>query len=262
MRSLALLVLSLPLFVMADPQFTNITDTDMKDIAKGLGSNFTHNSMMGASKLGTIFGFQVGVTAAQTAVPKIDDIAKENSGSKLPNIYNAGIMAAVGIPFGLSFEAVVMPTYKADGAKAESSSFGLKLNINELIPVLPINLAVRGVHSSAEFSFKQTVSSLEATVSNKTTVSGAQLLLSPMFPIVEPYVGVGFLSAKNKLEVTNTTGTIFDSSLTTGQSASKTVSGTQVLAGVEANLLLLKLGAEYSQAFGNSRYGVKLSFGF
>ncbi len=259
-RILGLLVL-LPLAVMADPQFNNITEDDMKDITKGLGSNFTHNSMMGASKLGTVFGFQVGLTAAQTAVPKIDDIA-ERSGGDLPKVYNAGLMGAVGIPFGISFEAVMMPSYKAEGAKAEALSYAVKWNINDIVPVLPLNVALRGVYSTAELSFDQTIAASEAKVENKTTVSGLQLLISPMLPIIEPYAGVGFLTAKNKLSVSDTSGTIFDPSVTTGQSNTETVTGTQFLAGVEANLLLMKLGAEYSQAFGNSRYGIKLSFGF
>ena len=235
----------------ADPNFVNISDDDMKVIAKGMGSNFTHNSMMGASKLGTVFGFQVGVVAAQTTTPKLDDLAD------VKELYNAGIMAAVGIPFGISFEAAVMPTYKNENAKLSSSSFALKYNINDVIPILPINLALRAHTATSEFSFSQVVSSVNAKVTNTTDVSGVQLLLSPMFPVVEPYIGVGTLSAKDKLKVSS--GTIFDAG---GSELSKTVTGTQVLAGVEVNLLLLKLGVEYSNAFDNSRYGFKLSFGF
>ena len=252
-KYIAILLLALPLAVQAaDPVFNSISDEDMETIAKGMGANFTHNSMMGASKLGTVFGFQVGVVAAQTAVPDINDIAKANGG-ELKNLYNAGMMGAVGIPFGISFEAVVMPKTKTDGAEAEATSLGLKWNINDVIPVLPVNLALRGVHSTAEFSFEQS----GATVNNETTVSGVQLLFSPMIPVIEPYIGVGQLQAKNELGIT--TGTIFDSG---AAKDSKTVSSTQFLAGAEVNLLLLKLGAEYSQAFGNSRYGIKLSFGF
>ncbi|MFN8792121.1 MAG: DUF6588 family protein [Bdellovibrionales bacterium] len=253
------LILALPLASWARPAFVNITEDEFEDVAKGLASNFTHNSMMGASKLGTIFGFQVGVVGAQTAVPKIDDIAERN-GTDLKNLYNAGLMGAVGIPFGLSFEAVVMPTFKADDVKAENTSFAVKLNINEVIPILPVNLALRGFQSNAELSFKQTIASTEATVSNQTTVTGVQLLLSPMLPIVEPYVGVGYLNAENELEVSNTTGTVFG--YTTAQKDKETISGTQFLVGAEVSLLLIKLGAEYSQAFGNSRYGVKLAIGF
>lgn len=245
-----------PAVSMAAPIFDNITEDDMKDIASGFGSNFTHNSLMGASKLGTLFGFQVGLTAAQTNVKKIGEIVEREGGSKLDSIYNAGIMAAVGIPFGLSVEAVVIPTMKADGTKIAATSGAIKMNINEVIPILPVNLAIRGVFSNAELSFNQG----GGKIKNETSVTGAQLLFSPMIPLVEPYIGVGVLNAENKL--TATIAGIFDPAYSTGDSKSKTVSGTQVLAGVEVNLLLIKLGVEYSSAFGNDRYGAKLSIGF
>lgn len=256
-KFIAALMLALPFTVQAaDPVFNNITDADMKEIAKGMGANFTHNSMMGASKMGTVFGFQFGLVAAQTAVPDIDDIAKRNSG-ELPNLYNAGLMAAVGIPFGLAFEATMMPKFKGGGASASANSFAVKMNFNEVIPVLPINLALRGVYSNAELSFDQDMGGgVTGKVKNETSVSGVQLLLSPMIPIVEPYIGVGTLSAENKLGVS--TGSI----LVGGVDDKKKVTSTQILAGVEANLLLMKLGLEYSQAFDNTRYGFKLSFGF
>lgn len=259
---LAILVTLCSWSAWADPTFTNITDEDFKNITKEMSANFTHNSMMGASKLGTIFGFQVGVLGAQTASPNTNEIVKRNAGSELPNLYNAGLLGVVGVPFGVSFEAVIFPGLKTSGASISSTSMAVKWNINDVIPVLPVNLAVRGIHSSAKFSFQQDMSGVLASVDNKTSVSGLQLLLSPMLPIVEPYVGVGYLSGTNELAVSGTGSTIFDPAYTSSQSQKKTVGSTQFLGGVEVNLLLLKIGAEFSQSFGASRYGVKLAFGF
>jgi len=248
--------LLLPVLAFAAPIFDNITEDDMKDIAGGFGANFAHNSLMGASKLGTLFGFQVGLTAAQTNVKKIGEIVEREGGSKLDSIYNAGLMAAVGIPFGISLEAVIIPTMKADGTKIAATSGAVKMNINEVIPVLPVNLALRGIYSSAELSFDQS----GGKIKNETTVTGAQLLFSPMFPLVEPYVGIGILNSENKLS--GTVAGIFDPAYSAADSKSKSVSGTQILAGVEVNLLLIKLGVEYSSAFGNDRIGAKLAIGF
>jgi hypothetical protein len=226
-----------------------------------MSANFTHNSMLGASKMGEIFGFQFGFTAGQTSTPKTNDIVKRNAGAELPNLYNLGLIAAVGIPFGISAELVLFPEMTMSDAKFSTTSMAIKYNINEVIPVLPINLAVRGIYSTSKFSFDQTLSSVPASVSNKNTVSGLQLLISPMLPFVEPYLGVGFLNGSNDLSVTGT-GTIFDNSFTVSQGASKSVTTTQVLAGVDVNLVFIKLGAEYSQAFGTDRFGIKLAFGF
>lgn len=245
----------------ADPAFSGITETDLENISNEMSANFTHNSMMGASKMGSIFGFQVGLIGAMTDSSKIDDIAKRNTGAELPKLYNGGLMAAVGLPFGIALEATMFPETTLSGSKVSSTSFALKYNINEVIPVLPVNLALRGVYSSSKLSFEQTVATVTSNVTNENSVTGIQLLFSPMIPVIEPYIGVGYLSGTNKLSNTGA-ASIFDSGFTTSQSESKTVSTTQLLAGAEVNLLLIKLGAEYSQAFGTSRYGIKLAFGF
>lgn len=255
------LVLSQAGVANAAPTFTNISATDFDEISQDMAANFTHNSMLGASKMGTIFGFQVGTTGAVTASPRTNEIVKRNAGAELPNIYNAGIVAAVGIPFGIAFEGVFFPETEFSGAKLSATSLGLKYNINDVIPVLPVNLALRGLYSVSKFIFEQTVNSVTSSVENNNSVTGLQLLFSPMIPIVEPYVGIGYLSSSNKLSVTGSTS-IFDSNFSSGQSESRSMTSTQFLAGVDLNLLALKLGAEYSQAFGTSRIGFKLAFGF
>lgn len=255
-KNLFLMVLIAPWMAFSAVDLgTSLTEADMKTIAKGFGANFSHNSLMGASKLGEIFGFQLGLTAAQTEVPKIDDIASANGG-ELKSLFNAGLMGAVGIPFGISFEAVLIPEMKSDGAELSNTSLALKWNINDVIPILPINLALRGFSSNAKFGFTQDGTN---DVKNETSVTGAQLLISPMIPLVEIYAGVGMINAKNKLSATSA---IFSGAYTAALSSDESVSGTQFLLGVEANLVLMKLGAEYSTAFGNSRTALKLSFGF
>lgn len=246
---------------MADPSFNNIDENDLSEITKGAGANFLHNSMMGAAPMGTLFGFQVGVIASRTAVPKIDDIAKQNGG-ELPALYNAGLLGAIGLPLGISGEAVLIPKITSGDAEIQSTSLAVKWNINEVVPVLPVNVAVRGFYTKAEFSFEQTVSSQNATVANETNVSGLQLLVSPMLPLIEPYAGIGYVKADNDLSVSGTSGSIFDGAYTSGQSASKKESDTQLFVGVEGSLALFKLGAEFSRAFDNNRFGIKIALGF
>lgn len=263
MRTLLVtLILLISRLTFADPSFTSITDTDFNDIAKEMSANFTHNSMIGASKLGTVFGFQFGFTGAQTSSPKTNDIVKRNAGSELPSLYNAGLIAAVGVPYGISAEAVILPKLGSSGADLSSSSYALKVNVNDWLPILPVNLALRGVYSTAKFSFSQVISGLTATVENKTTVSGVQLLVSPMMPIFEPYFGIGTLSGSNELSVTGTTGTVFDPTFSNSQSEKKNVSSSQIILGGELSLALFKMGLEYSQAFGTNRVGFKFGMGF
>lgn len=260
-KIIILIAMAITLNAQADVQFTNITSTDFEQISKEMSANFTHNSMMGAAKLGTVFGFQVGLTGAQTATPNTNAIVKRNAGSELPNLYNVGLLGAVGIPFGLSAEVVMFPSFSSSGASMSGQSVALKWNINEKVPILPLNLAVRAFYSNASFAFQQIVSTVNVEVKNKTSINGVQILMSPMLPLIDPYIGVGLLNGSNVLSVTGTTS-IFDSSFSTALSETKNVSTTQLIAGVDLNLVLIKLGAEYSQAFGTSRTGLKLSMGF
>lgn len=247
--------------VWAAPSLTAVTSEDFENLSNEMSANFLHNSMMGASKMGEIFGVQAGIVLAQTASPKINGIAERTSSSSLPKLYNAGFMAALGIPFGLSGELVYTPKIGAGGVDLQTMSLGLKWNFNEVIPVLPINLALRGVYSTSKLSFSQDLSGVRTDVTNDNTTSGLQILVSPMIPLIEPYAGIGFLSASNKLSASGSTS-VFSSTYSTSQSETRKVTTTQLLLGVEASLFLVKLGAEYSRAFATDRYGLKLSFGF
>ncbi len=255
------LLLFVGLNVNADPSFSNLTASDFESITKEVSANFAHSPILGASKMGSILGFQVGLIGAQTGTPNTDAIVKRSGGSGLPFLYNAGVLAAIGIPMGIAFEAVLIPKLTTSGASVSSNSFAVKMNINDVIPVLPINLALRAFYSNASFDFAQTVSSVNVSVSNKTKVTGIQLLLSPMLPVFEPYVGIGLLSGTNELSVTGS-NPIFDPAYSTSQSETKTVSATQIIAGADVNLLIMKIGAEFTQSFGASRTAVKLAFGF
>lgn len=257
---LILLSFALTQVAFAEPKFENLSEEDFNNIAQDMSANFTHSSILGASSMGTVVGFQIGLVGAQTNAARTNEIVKRNAGAELPHLYNGGIMAAVGVPFGLALEAVLFPKMTASGASLNSTSFAIKYNMNDLIPVLPVNLALRGVYSTSGFSFSQTQSGVATYVENKNSVTGLQLLVSPMIPVVEPYLGVGLLNSSNELSATGSS--IFAPSYTSSQSQKKTNSTTQMLAGVDVNLLILKLGLEYSKAFGTDRYGFKFAFGF
>jgi hypothetical protein len=257
---LVLLACVLTQTTFADPTFTNISEDDFNKIAQDMSANFTHSSVLGASKMGTVIGVQVGLIGAQTGSSRTNEVVKRNAGAELPNLYNGGIMAAVGVPFGLAVEAVLFPKMTASGASLNSTSLAIKYNMNELIPVLPINLAFRGIYSTSAFSFSQNQSGVATNVENNNSVTGLQVLISPMIPIVEPYLGFGLLNSSNELSATGSA--IFDPSYTSSQSQKKTNSSTQTLAGVDVNLLLIKMGVEFSSAFGTDRYAFKFAFGF
>lgn len=244
----------------ADVAFTSLTDSDMAVITKALSSNSLHMSNTGAAGYGRVFGFELGLAAGQTGTSDLNTVVQNaDPSATVDKLYNAGIVAGVTIPFGFTFEAVVVPTAKGSGAEYSGFSGALKYNLNSLVPVLPVNLSARGIYSTSTFKFDQIVSSVANSVENKNKVTGIQLIVSPMLPIIEPYLGVGFLSGED--ELTTNASSIFDSSLTTGLSYTKKESTTQVFGGVVAKLALFSIGLEYSKAFDNSRVSAKLGFG-
>ncbi|MFZ4403936.1 MAG: DUF6588 family protein [Pseudobdellovibrionaceae bacterium] len=248
--------------VLADgPTFTSITSAQFDDISKELSANFTHASVQGPASLGNIFGFQLDLVGGLTQTPNIDTIVKTaNSSSSFSQAPHGGIGATVSIPIGITAEVVFIPKTTMSDVSFQTTSFGLKLSMNQLIPVLPVNLSLRGIYSSSTFDFSQTVNSVKTDVSDKNSVTGIQLLLGPKVPIIEPYIGVGALSATN--ELTYTGSTIFSSAFTTSSSAISKPSSTQLLAGLAFNVALVNFGLEYSSLFGASKYTAKFGFGF
>jgi hypothetical protein len=246
----------------ATPTFTNLTEDDFNNVTKEFSANMANTSVMGAESLGRLFGVELALVGGMTSSPKIKDIVARSGGSGMSDLYHAGLAAGVTVPFGITGEAVVLPKLSLSGADFQMYSLAAKISLNEdLIPIIPFNLAIRGFYSNSNFNFSQDAGGVTGTVKNKDTVTGLQLLASPRLPILEPYAGVGFLQADNKLDVDGT-GTVFDSSYTSGQSAEKKPTTTEFLLGVNAKLLLLSLGVEYAHAFDTDRYTAKIGFAF
>jgi hypothetical protein len=244
--------------------FTNLTQSDFDKVSKEFSGNFMHHSVMGASSLGTIFGFELGLIGGMQKTPEIDALVKRADPSKgVSNLIHAGLLGVVGIPFGLSAELVMVPKLSGGGGEFQYTSMGLKWTMtDELLAVIPFNIALRGTMTNSTFSFKQTISGgIESTVENKNSITGLQLLVSPRLPIFEPYAGIGMMNAKNTLSVSGT-GTVFDSSFTTAQSADSSPSSTQYLVGANVRLLVMVLGLEVSSAFGATQTTGKFSFAF
>jgi hypothetical protein len=245
----------------AAPTFNSLTEAEFTDISKEMAGNFMHHSVQGAAPLGDIFGFEVGIVGGQQSAPKLGAAIERSGGSGFSNLYHAGILGVVSVPFGITGEVMIMPKTSASDADFQLTSLALKLSLNSLIPaVLPVNFALRCVQSTSKFSFKQSSGGVDSSIENETKVSGLQLLIAPSIPIVEPYAGIGYLTGKNTLSAS--AGSIFDPSYSTGQSMDHSESATQFILGVTANLLVFHVGAEYSNAFGASTYTGKLAFGF
>lgn len=247
----------------AATSFTAVSQSDLDSMMKEFSSNSAHTSVMGAATLGKIFGFELSLVAGQNPSPNTDRVVKASSSSdSLPNLYHAGLLLAVSVPLGFTGELIYTPKVTASGVDFQGSSAALKYTFNQSLIVLPFNLALRAFVSSSKLNFTQTTPTVTGNVENKNNVTGLQILVSPSLPVIEPYAGIGYLQAKDSLSFSGT-GNLFGSSIPLGTtSLDSATNTTQVLLGVNAHILLLSLGLEYSRAFDADRYTAKLGFVF
>ncbi len=247
-------------FAFAATSFDNLSQADVDAIAKEWSSNSMLHSVMPASSMGDVFGFQVGLTAGVTQTPEIERLVKENAPSAEANpAPHAGLLAAVSVPFGITAELSWLPEFKTQEVSYKQMSAAVKWTITDVVgTILPVNIAARAFVSNSDFNFRQTATGTTLDVEYDGRVSGLQFLVSPkLIPVFEPYAGIGLLKAEGDLKA-NGSG-MFDISSSTQMSSKP--STTQLILGIEAKLLIMRLGLEYSTAFDTSNITAKLSLG-
>lgn len=252
----------------AGPGFDNLSQGDFDNAIRELSGNSTYHSVTGAGTLGSIFGIEVGVVGGLTSTPEINAYSKRvDASADISRLPHASLLVGVSVPMGFTGELLLFPEVTLSDIKYQQFGGSVKWTATELL-VLPFNLAVRGFVTSNKMSFQQTLNNastgntpVQVTVAQDNSQMGLQLLASPNLPFIEPYAGVGFIKATGKLAVSGaTTGTIFN--FTSAQSAESSPTTTQFLLGINANLLILNLGLEYSRAFATDSYNFKLGFRF
>lgn len=244
--------------------FKLLDESDLEKVVGDLSATFNHTSVSGASSLGNIFGFEVGVVAGIAKTPEIDSFAQENgSTEKVDQIPHGEILGMLTVPAGITVEAGMIPKVGKEDFKFNTFSAAVKWTPTDVFLDLPLSLAVKAHLTKTNLSFKQTVSNIDTNFDYKNTITGLTLLASKNFVLVEPYVGLSYLKAKGELEYSGSPASpVFDPAYTAANSASASKSSTGFMVGAELKLIFFKLGAEYASAFGTSRYTGKASFYF
>ena len=268
-RALTVLALlsAAPPAMATSPSFTNLSQSDVDNIEREMSANTNLHDVLPPSSLGSIFGFELGVVGGVTKTPNINGLVQEaNSSASLSEVPHAALVGALTIPFGITAEATYLPSMSMSDVTYQEYALALKWTMTDGT-ALPLNIAIRGIYAHSSFSFNQTVTDptlgpVNVSVTNTDAVAGGQLLLSPKYiPLLEPYVGIGYLTGNGSLNVAgNTTSTLFN--FTQSQSASSAVTTSQILIGLDVHLLLIGIGAEYSHAFGTDSFSGKLSLKF
>ena len=106
----------------------------------------------------------------------------------------------VTVPFGITGEVGIIPNQTVSGIKVNTLNFGLKWTVTEVfLSDLPFSLAGKVAFTSSNVDFSQTVSGTQVDYSFKDKSTTALALISKNFAIVEPYAGVGMVSANGDL---------------------------------------------------------------
>lgn len=252
----------------AGPAFNELTQGDFDNAIRELSGNATYHSVTGASSLGALFGVEVGLVAGLTSTPEIDKLSKQaDPNASVSQLPHASLLAAVSVPMGFTIEALLFPSISVGEVKYQQFGGSVKWTSGDVL-MLPFNLAARAFFTKNEMSFGQTLNNtstgpvpVAVDVKQENSQYGLQILASPNLPFIEPYIGIGTVSAKGSLAVSGaTTGTIFN--FTSAQKAESSPTSTQFILGVNANLLLLNLGLEYNRVFSTDSYNFKLGFKF
>ncbi len=246
------------------PSLDNITSDDLDKISKEFSANFVHRPVSPASPLGDVFGFEVGIIGGVTDAPDIEAISlRENPTDADPfgKIAHAGAFASVSVPFGITGELILLPETELGDVSISHTSIGLKWTFGNLLGIPLVDLAVRGHLSKSELSYNDTIDSVATSVTLDNTTYGVSLLASGNLLLIEPFGGLGIVTRETELSASGS-AQIFDTTFTTAQTQSVDDTSFQVFAGVQANLLFMKIAAQYENVFGTSVTSAKLSFGF
>ncbi len=243
----------------AAPNFANLSSNDFNSVMNDFSALSSYSSVSGASGRGSIFGFEVGIVGSLTSTPNANTVAQKTDPTiSIPSLPNAGILAAISIPMGLSFEVIFLPKNTFNGLSFQKVGAAVQYKLLDL----PISIATKLHYTTTKFDFSEVLNGVNTTVSFDDSIYGIDLMAGKDLIFIEPYVGLGYATANANLGVSGTVSSIFAPSFTAAQSANATPSSARVLVGVNFKLLLINLGVEYLRTFGTESYNFKLSAGF
>lgn len=258
----------------ASLSFQNLTAGNYDDIVKEFSGNFIFTSVAPASSLGGLGGFELGLVGGKTDAPAANTLVKnaDPSSSFKGDLYHAGALGRIGLPYALTAELLIFPSMEKSGVKFQQYGGALMWTAtDEVLANLPVNIAAKFHYTAAKVSYSQRANVTSNGVTAAGTVGitfedkiyGLQALVSKKLLMFEPYLGFGYAKAKGTLSVAASgTTNLFAGGFVVGNSASTSPSSVQILGGVDVLLAFFSLGAEYQKAFGTDSLTGRLSFRF
>lgn len=242
-----------------DVQLNNITKDDIEKFTTEFGVNFSHTAVAAPETDGA-WGVEIGIVGGTTEAPSFSEAVSDSGGkgSDLKNLFNAGAMARVHLPFELFVEATLLPEQKVSDVKLKSNTYAVGWNFGRSLG-LPFDLAVGYNYGSGELNFKQDatddVPAAEVKLDAQTSVYWVGV--SKSIFVFTPYAKVGTSHIKGDLDAS---ADIFG--FTSEKNHSTDNSGSYFAAGLNLELLFMKFGVETSQTNNVKRVSGKITLDF
>jgi len=252
----------------------NVTQTDLDKIIEEFSANFTHTTVSPASSLGDVWGLEFGVVGGMTKTPELNKLIKEADSSKeVDEIPHAAGILVLTIPWGITAEFAAFPKKTFGDATLSTVGGALKWTFTDvLFSWLPLDISIKAHGQSSKISFKQVIKNnstgnlpVDAVVEFTDKVFGGNMIISTSLFFLEPYVGFGHVKADGKIKISASgTATIFGESSTLAglQEAGSKPSSFHGFGGLQLDFWFIHIAAEYTRAFGTSRYTGKFSIAF
>lgn len=244
--AVVIIFLFLPAGVYAESnvQFNpQLTQKDALNVMREVSTLSMHTVVAGASHKSMILGAEFGILGSR-AVNPAEGIVKENKGHL--NTWEA--YALVSLPFGMTLEGNWAPSVKVKKFSRSKTSFAVKWNFSEVMPIIPFNFSTKLFYSNGSDELKS------KKIDIKSESAGLQFLASWDFFLIEPYTSVGYVITNSKFS-----GEIDESKVTF---LDEKFSSLQWTAGAELVLLVYSVGLEAQKTHGTTRYIAKFGFSF
>ena len=161
---------------------------------------------------------------------------------------------SIGLPFGFEVTGRFFPTASiGDLGKINMLGFGLRHDIDQYIPLLPLDVAVHFLTQSLSYEDAQGTKLFEASgTAFGVEVSKSLLLLT---------VYAGFQLESSSMKIGPYTATVAGNSVQIDQFEMEGANSSRVLVGARMSLLILNLHADYNVGTTNAfSFGVGISF--
>ncbi len=248
-------------------ELDSLTKKELEDVGNEFAVNFSHTAVA-APETDDSWGVEVGLVAGQTGTPKLKKTINESGGdgSDFENLYTAGLMARVHIPFDFFFEASLLPEREISDVSIANRTFALGWNLGAFLG-LPLDLTLGANISKSDVSFNQLVSNGSTDVDSKIDINASSNVLwvgaSKTFLFFTPYVKIGTAKTEADVKVNASNGgTIFSSAFSSNQKESVSSSGGYMALGANLQFTILRFGVEASQTIDVKRVAGKFSIAF